>query len=43
MNIKEKIANRIFKGERLSKEEGLALFDFKLPELGFLAREVRFR
>ncbi len=41
--VKSEVIKKILKGERLSKEEGLILFDFELHELGFLAREVRFR
>lgn len=41
--MKEKIANKILRGERIYEKEALKLFDFGLQELGYLARTVRFR
>lgn len=41
--MKEKIVNKILRGERINEKEALKLFDFNLQELGYLARTVRFR
>jgi cyclic dehypoxanthinyl futalosine synthase len=41
--MKEEIANKILKGERIDEKEALKLFDYNLQELGYLARTVRFR
>ncbi|MBO8144455.1 MAG: dehypoxanthine futalosine cyclase [Thermodesulfobacterium sp.] len=41
--MKEKIINKVLNGERIDEKEALILFDFELPELGYLARIVRFR
>lgn len=39
----EKVAEKVLSGKRITEEEALILFDADLKELGFLAREVRFR
>ncbi len=41
--MKERIVRKILDGERIDEKNALWLFDFSLPELGYLARSVRFR
>ncbi len=41
--MKEKIVKKILNGERIDEKTALWLFDLSLPELGYLARSVRFR
>ncbi|MBZ4682451.1 cyclic dehypoxanthinyl futalosine synthase [Thermodesulfobacterium sp.] len=41
--IKDAVVRKVIEGIRLNKEEALELFKFPLQEIGWLAREVRFR
>ncbi|QER42774.1 dehypoxanthine futalosine cyclase [Thermodesulfobacterium sp. TA1] len=40
---KDIVVKKVLEGKRLNKEEALSLFEIPIEELGFLAREVRFR
>lgn len=41
--MKKEIVKKVLNGERIDEQSALKLFDFELSELGYLAREIRFR